>query len=465
VVALEVREEIHVPTVTGQPLSLKAALSAISVQHIAASITALEVHDRAGNVVLVESDDPPVTSDASAYRHWVATRTAVAPISVHYRIPTEPLAKRGEPPLGMEPSGQGVAGCGIGFLLLPENIQSSVTRLHWDLSDLPPASVGVITAGPGTVLVPGSPAEMTKQWFLAGPALSIGTERNNGFHAYIVGDPPFDSRQMLEWADKAYTTIGRYFRYLGLPNYNLFIRAVNGPSSGTGTAGEGKGGSLVSVGTTYWQHQKLGDIQNIVFHEMTHQWVGLIKNRDSWYEEGLTVYISETLPCSAGISSPADCASNLNGALRSYYRSQARNWSQQKITDSPFLSEDIREVPYGRGALFFAALNVKLLQKSHGKRAIADAFQPLFISRLQGHGLTQHAFETMLHRELGAAAVEEFRASMIEGTREILPAPDAFGACLTRVPSTFPTSDGKREAQGYQWQLVGDDGGACRKER
>jgi hypothetical protein len=61
----------------------------------------------------------PLTVTAPPIGHWRATRATSAPVAVHYRIPSEPLAKRGEPPLGMEPAGKGVAGCGIAFLLLP----------------------------------------------------------------------------------------------------------------------------------------------------------------------------------------------------------------------------------------------------------------------------------------------------------------------------------------------------------
>ena len=89
---------------------------------------------------------------------------------------------------------------------------------------------------------------MFKQWVLAGPALSVNSGRPSGFHAYLVGTPPFEGRQMMEFGDSSYSTLGAWFRYLGLPDYNLLVRAINVPSFGTGTAGEGRGGSLINVG-------------------------------------------------------------------------------------------------------------------------------------------------------------------------------------------------------------------------
>jgi hypothetical protein len=136
VTMLEVREEFAGATRDGAPLSLKAALSAISVQHIADSLIDVEVKDAQGIVPLETIDDPPVTNYDSAFRHWRAKRPTLSTVSVSYRFPITPTPEHG-PPLGMAAAGKGVAGCGIGFLLLPENTASNVTRMMWDLSSMP----------------------------------------------------------------------------------------------------------------------------------------------------------------------------------------------------------------------------------------------------------------------------------------------------------------------------------------
>jgi hypothetical protein len=127
VVMLGVREEFAGATRDGATLSLKAALSAITVQHIADSLIDLEVRDAQGIVPLETGDDPPVTGYDSAFRHWRAKRPTLSRVSISYRFPITPAPEHG-PPLGMAAAGQGVAGCGIGFLLLPENTASNVTR-------------------------------------------------------------------------------------------------------------------------------------------------------------------------------------------------------------------------------------------------------------------------------------------------------------------------------------------------
>jgi predicted metalloprotease with PDZ domain len=328
--------------------------------------------------------------------------------------------------------------------------------MMWNLSSMPAGSVGVVTSGRGDTNVIGPPSEMFKQWVLAGPALSVNFDRPSGFHAYLVGTPPFEGRQMLEFADRSYNTLGAWFKYLGLPDYNLLVRAINTPSFGTGTAGEGRGGSLINVGPAYWPGQDDAYFRSTIFHEMTHQWVGLIQGRDSWFEEGLTVFITATLPCEAHLLTPDQCASDLNSALRSYYTSEAKHWSQKRIDDAPFTNEAAREVPYARGALYFANLNSQLLMKSGGARGLKEAIYPQFVARRDGKGLSQEDFEEMLRRELGQKAVAEFRGAMINGEEEIVPPSGAFGPCLARVSVTNVLKDGRTAVRGYEWVPIID---------
>jgi predicted metalloprotease with PDZ domain len=449
---IEVSETLNAGTAGGAPLSFKAAISAIGVKHIADSIQNLVVTDSQGIISLDTSDDPPVSDDHYAYRHWKATRAAVLPVSIHYRIPTESSGERG-PPLGMQAAGLGVAGNGVGFLLLPENTQSESTRVAWDLSDLSPGSVGVVTAGEGEVVVPGPPEKMVDQWVLAGPAVRAGAPEGTGFQGYLVGAPPFDGKAFLEWARRSYGALGAWFKYLGLPNYNLLVRAVSGPSFGTGTAGEGRGGSLVHIGSVYWPRQDLSVIQSIAFHEMTHQWVGVIYGRGSWFEEGLTVYLTMMLTCHEHLLSSTDCIRQFNAALANYYMSPGRRWSQHKIDDTPFSEETVREVPYGRGAMYFANLNVQLLIRSKGRKGLKEALYPLLERRRNSDGLSQADWEKMLNRELGPGAVKQFRRSMLDGIEEIIPPRSALGPCFTlqKVPLE---GTNRPPIMGYQWEPV-----------
>jgi hypothetical protein len=449
VTALEIREELHggAPA-DGAPLRFKAPHGVFGVKVIADHIASLTVRDAAGDVPLLVSDDARSNHGDVSYRHWQAARATAFPVSLRYRIAVQDAAEQG-PPYGMKAAGQGVAGSGSGFLLLPENTRSTATRVRWDLSDLPAGSVGVITAGNGDAVVNGAPAALNDQWMLAGPAQTLAWSRTPAFHAYLIGRPPFDAAATLEWADRAYGYLADSLRYLGTPEYKLLLRALEVASFSTGTASTGGGGSLITLGNSL-DKQDLDSVRNTIFHEMTHQWVGGFDGGGVWFSEGLTTYFSAVLPCEAGLATPAFCAAGVNDFAGYYYDAgEARNWSLAKI-DATVGREDVRRVPYGRGMLYFAQLNAQLLKKSHGERNLQAALAPLFIARQRGEPLDQRAWEAMLRRELGEAAITGFRRDVLDGATTIVPPSDAFGRCLERV-----AAKGKA---GYRWQ----PSGACR---
>lgn len=449
VTALEVTEQLaDAGSANPARLRLRAPIRIFGVKKIADNFSGLTVTDASGDVPLTVTDDTTSTNGYDLYRHWDAARAAVYPVTVRYRIPTQPEAERNGPPYGMKPAGGGVAGSGKGFLLLPENTASTATRLRWDLSQLPTGSVGVITAGAGEVRVDGPPSAMNTQWMLAGPAQVRVSTRNPGFRAYMLGTPPFDAAQTLAWADHGYGVLARSLRYLGTPPYNLLFRVLDVPDFSTGTARDDGGGALMTIGNTLGE-QTLEAVRTTVFHEMTHQWVGSFDDDAAWFMEGLTTYLAAVLPCQNGLADGAFCATAVNDYARQYYGSVARNWSLKKI-DATVGREDVRRVPYGRGLMYFAQLNAELLAKSGGERNLQAALAPLFIARQNGKILDQAGWEAMLRKELGEPAVTEFRAAVIDGTQTLVPPSDAFGPCLARTDVALPL-DGAT-VSGYEWR-------------
>ncbi len=76
---------------------------------------------------------------------------------------------------------------------------------------------------------------------------------------------------MLEWGDSAYAYLTRTFRYLDpAPPYVMDVRALPFPAYSTGTAVVG--GSLIHTGSAFVGDQNIASVENILFHEMTHQW-------------------------------------------------------------------------------------------------------------------------------------------------------------------------------------------------
>jgi len=452
--ALEVRQ-----TLTGgqpasdTPLRFRAPLGLFGVKSIADQITELSVTDASGPVPLTIENDPQRDGPVLGYRYWQAARTTAAPVTVRYRIATQPPGERGGPPFGMKAGDGGVSGSGAGFLLLPVDITSSATSFNWDLSALPRGSVGAITAGAGATVVAGEPAELNSQWMLAGPAQVHASTQVPGFKTYFLGRTPFDTADMRDFAERGYAILARSLKYLGTPEYRLFFRTLDVPAYATGTARVAGGGALLTTGLTLGE-QSLDKFKNTVFHEMSHQWVGDLSGAGSWFVEGLTTYLSATLPCQEGLADAAFCATGVNGYGGDYYRSAGRNWSLERIEGSGISDESIRRVPYGRGLLYFGLINSQLLAKSGGSRNLLDVLAPMFVERRNGIRLDEAAWERMLLRELSQPAVDEFRASVIEGSATIVPPSDAFGPCLTRAKVEMTVKGSANKVDGYEWRPV-----------
>jgi hypothetical protein len=273
------------------------------------------------------------------------------------------------------------------------------------------------------------------------------------FSAYGLGNPPFDLKAMLEWGDNAYRYLTRTFRYLDpAPPYIMDVRALPLPTFSTGAAFVG--GSLIHTGSAFLDGQDIAYMQNTLFHEMTHQWVGEVKGEHSWFSEGLTVYSTTVLPYRGGLTTLEEYAAEINRNAHEYYANKARDWSQDKIEKIGMDDEQTRRVPYDRGNFYFADLDDQIRVKSHGRRSLYDMLSPIFEARQKGKTFDQAAWEKALRHELGPNAVKQFHDVVIEGTTIVVPASDAFGPCLERRPKEWLSSDGKTTVPGYEWAPV-----------
>lgn len=414
--------------------------------HLADSVEGILLEDAAGPIALETTDEKDAHGDR---RLWRAARVATGSARLTYAVRAQPVSQNGGPPYGMMPVGTGVAGGTEGVLVLPVDTTPLHTTLRLDTGRLPSGSIGVFSTGFSPVTVEGAPAKARDLWLLAGPATSSGGSTNAGFHVHILGTPPLPKTRLMTWSTLAYTAIAKAFGYLGLPDYQLLMRAVDGPSFATGTALPG--GALLTMGRSYVANQDDAYLQDTIFHEMTHQWTGEVAGESPWFSEGLTTYVASTLPCEAGLLPWADCASEINDWARQYYPNPARTWPQAKIDSVAFKDESVRRISYSRGVMYFAELDAAIRRKSHGRRTLLNALRPLFEARQGGVPIDVDRFESMLAHELGTAAVSGFRSAVITGSRTVVPPPDAFAGGLKRIGVTYSSATTASPVRGAAW--------------
>jgi hypothetical protein len=439
----------------GKPLVLSAPVVYAGVPGIADRVQDLAVRDDQGAAPLALSEDAKVPGGFPYYRHWTVARPTVGPVNVSFRsLVQSPEAARG-PPFGIRAVGGGVSGAGSGFLLYPEMGPADL-RVTWDLSDLAPGSAGIASWGEGESRWRDTPRSLTQAWIIAGPvgrfpAVGSAPKATGGFSAAWLGQAPFDAAREMDWASRLYAYFGRSYRYLDPPPpYRVFMRFLPSGSGGgtalprsfmlSALAAPPKPGATAPHGT--------------LAHEMTHQWVGGIAEPDgvnSWFSEGLTTYFSGLIPKRGGFASLDDWTREINSMTRGYYAFPARTWSAAKIAEAGFGDENIRHIPYSRSALYFADIDAKIRAKSHGKRRLEDALQPIFKSRETGLRFDHAAWTAFLKKELGAEEAQRWRRTVIDGEL-FTPGEHAFGPCFERRPKAF-TFDGQ-SLDGYEWVRV-----------
>ena len=438
-------------------LSLTAPVVYAGAYGIADRVMDLTVTDQKGKVPLDSRDDPVTPGGFPYFRHWTAQRAVQFPVRVSYHTEVEQPTDRRGPPFNIRPSKGGVSGAGSGFIVVPENTTSSLSRVRWNLEAFPAFSTGISSWGVGEFDLEGSPAELYQGWYMAGP---LGRYPNtgdaNGFSAAWLGDFPFEPMPAMERVAAAYAWLGDFFGYLSPPpRYRVFMRMIE--SKQTRFSGTALSGSfMLSGGPDSGEETNNEPPDGTFFHEMIHMWVGGVEapmGVNSWFSEGLTSYYTLVLPLRGGFESLDQYAAAIDRLTERYYSSPAINMSAEEIAGVGFGDEDIRSTPYSRGNMYFADLDARIRNTTNGERNLDDLMLGIFRQR---HNDPEYVFDhdtwtSAIEAELGPQAGEEFQARILEG-ETIVPASDAFGPCFERETATYTNEKG--DFDGYKWVRI-----------
>ncbi|MBU1287701.1 MAG: hypothetical protein KJ871_08250 [Alphaproteobacteria bacterium] len=440
-----------------EAFKLMAPVVYVNVQHIADRITDLEVTDAKGAVAFTTQDDEPVPGGYPYFRHWTAERPVEFPVRISYRALVQPEGGPRGPAFGIRPSAGGISGAGAGFLLVPENAASRKSTLDWDLTAFDQPSVGVTTFGNGRVEVPGAPYSVMQGWYMAGPAEQYPDAGvDTKFHAYWLGNFPFDEREAMAFTSEMYTYFETYFDHLDpAPEYRVFMRLLDTPPYGGGTALANS--FMLSRGPLNDDEVHGESPKSTFVHELLHQWSGSLSGDaigTNWFSEGLTTYFEYTLPFRAGHVSFDEYVAGLNKMSRDYYTTKASDWPISEIKKVGFGDDDIRHVPYQRGALYFADLDARLRNASDGKRGLHAFLSPILKAREAGDvDLTTEAWSQLVSDVLGGDELSLVQAVHTDGMT-FFPAPDSFGRCIVGERTVYER-DGER-FEGMRWVPVPD---------
>lgn len=426
VVHVDVRLRIQRPAVAAGGRLLRMGLVVASIPTARYDGAAITARDARGALVLSAHDEPPTPT--GSYRHWTVERATVGDVEVRYRAPPREVARttRNGPLFDLRAEQAGMHGAGLSFLALPDSPATYRIRLHWDLGAMPAGSRGVWSLGEGDVETRGTAETLGFTYYAAGPMHRHPAGTGNvPFALYWFTDPPFDLPAIAAGIEAWFTKASRFFRDPG-GSYRVFVRA-NPYSGGGGTAlqrsfmfGWGEGRSMSSL-----------ELQGLLAHEITHNWPRLDDTEHAetaWYTEGTAEYYSILLSRRAGATDDAAFLERINARATAYYANPFRALSNAEAGKRFWSDARAQRVPYGRGFMYFAALDARLRAASDGRRSLDDLVLEVLDGQRRGERVGLARWREMVGRELGPSGEADFDA-MTRG-ETIVPPPGSFGPCL-----------------------------------
>lgn len=430
---------------TSASSSFRAPIVLYNIPGIADRIEGFHVQDARGPVAVTTTDDSADASGFGYYRHWQPARPLVFPATVQYRAIVPPGRLRAGPPFDLRTWAGGVSGGGAGFLALPEDTQPYRVRLHWDLTSLTPGSVGVSSLGDGDAESVMPLATLGSSWFMAGPLGQYPEGGNTGgFSAAWLGtSPALDMRADMQWAAGTYARLATFFRDTVVRPYRFFLRVLPESSTSGGTAGNRS--FMLQVPVTP-PHRRGADgaginVRGIVTHEMIHGWAGSFVGAGQWAGEGLATYFTAQLQRRFALQPIEAFVAEINRLSRQYYANPYRNASNDAARAAFWADKNGELLPYVRGSLYFFDLDARIRKASRGARSLDDVLLELFARRTRGERVSVQTFSDAVSRELGPGAAAELDSVVVQGTKTVTLAADAFGPCFARTPSKVVVPD------------------------
>lgn len=397
-----------------------------------------------------DGGEVPFTWEATApypyeLLHCRPDRALNGPVRVSYTV--EPRPYRDEdrcgPYFDLRAEADGFTSSGLSFLADFTTYQGDVT-LHWDLSHMQADAKGVCTWAEGDAT---RSLEDFRQCYYACGTVHCRTEGDFGF--YWLTEPSFDIEAIARYTRDLFGKMQVFFRDDDSV-YRIFMRKDPYSTSG-GTALK----RSYLFGWNDTQPVSVADKQNILAHEMVHNWPHLNDNpygTSSWYSEGTAEFYSVMLPLRAGLISVETALSEIQRRTDDYYRNPTRHLENMEAARICWQDRRAQRLPYGRGIFFLANTDVKIRQATNGAKTLDNVV--LRIQELDRAGVTlsnQVFLDTV--KELSGLDVTADWEIMRTGTH-FAPLPGSFDGHFDVEEIEAKEADTGKPAVSYRWKII-----------
>ena len=404
------------------------------------------------NVTITDEmgDVPFTTSDSAPYPykflHYAAERNVSGTVRIAYTVKPRPYCEgdRCGPYFDLKAEDGGASSAGLSFLPEIEGCEGDIS-LRWDLSDCPEGSTGICTFGEGDVYYQGHLDKLRQCYFIFGLVHSI-TQGEFGFH--WLTKPSFDVQAIADYARDLFGRMSQFFRDEE-KTYRIIMRKDPYPTSG-GTA-------LMRSYMFGWNDVKPVSVaakQNILAHEMVHNWPHLNDNPygiTSWYSEGTAEFYCVMLPFRMGLVSKEATLHEIQTRTDNYYTNPTRHLENIEAAKICWQDRRAQRLPYGRGFFFLANTDVKIRQATEGQYSIDDVVLDILEKGRKGAELNNELFIQTVKNIAGIDVTADWEVMRTGG--HIVPLAGSFDGHFTVEETEVPEADTGKPVTSYRWAI------------
>ena len=403
----------------------------------------VRITDDAGTVPFTQTDSTPYPYH---FLHYAVQRDITGTVRIAYTVKPRPFCEgdRCGPYFDLKAEDVGASSAGLSFLPDISGLEGDIS-LHWDLSDCPEGASGICTFGEGDLSYHGTLDKLQQSYFIFGMVNSI-TDGDFGFH--WLTKPSFDVEAIAAYARDLFGRMSQFFRDDG-KTYRIFMRKDPYPTSG-GTA-------LMRSYMFGWnetQPVSVKDKQNILAHEMVHNWPHLNDNPygiTSWYSEGTAEFFCVMLPFRMGLVSKEDTLKEIQSRTDAYYTNPTRHLENVEAAKICWKDRRAQRLPYGRGFFFLANTDVKIRQATDGQYSIDDVVLDILEKGRKGITLGNEVFLQTVKDLSGVDVTADWETMRTGG--HIVPIEGCFDGHFSVTETEVPEADTGTPVTSYQWAI------------
>lgn len=387
-------------------------------------------------------DAAPSCYSAATFKGFYFERPVQGTVRWSYRILPRVLPEgyRSSPYYDFRAEPLGLNGSGMFAFILP-NTENAQVRIHldWDLSNMPEGARGIWSYGEGSVEKVLSAWQIRLSLFNTGIMQSV---EHGCFGVYWFSEPYFAVKDVAERLYPIYQYMADYFHDTG-SSFRVFLRRDPFEISGGGSACPY---AFIS-GYSAMGGMDADKWFNVLIHEMTHTWPSMADfnvGEGTWFSEGCTEFYCTMLPYHGGFLDAEFTVKCINAKIQGrYYDNVHREMPNMEIPKIQWQDRRAQEVPYGRGFLYLA--NVDLQLRRAGKGSIDD----IVVKYSVADPMPLQEWKDFVLERLGEKGLQEFE-DMAAG-RLMVPEPDLFGPEIVTVRDEIELN-GKKTIS-YHWEV------------